>query len=58
MRNINYKLALAGCNPESEIYNLDSLAGVLAQLVERLNGIAASTVFPFVLVRSDPRFHI
>ena len=30
---------LAGCNPQSEIYNLDSLAGVLAQLVERLNGI-------------------
>ena len=30
---------MAGCNPQSEIYNLDSLAGVLAQLVERLNGI-------------------
>ena len=39
MRNINCKLPLAGCNPQSEIYNLDSLAGVLAQLVERLNGI-------------------
>jgi hypothetical protein len=39
MRNINWKLPLAGCNPQSEIYNLDSLAGVLAQLVERLNGI-------------------
>ena len=35
----NCKLPLAGCNPQSEIYNLDSLAGVLAQLVERLNGI-------------------
>ena len=39
IRNINCKLPLAGCNPQSEIYNLDSLAGVLAQLVERLNGI-------------------
>jgi hypothetical protein len=43
MRNINCKLPLAGCNPQSEIYNLDSLAGVLAQLVERLNGIEEVT---------------
>ena len=28
-----------GCNPQSEIYNLKFLAGALAQLVERLNGI-------------------
>jgi hypothetical protein len=34
---------LAGCIPRSEIYNLDSLAGVLAQLVERLNGIEEVT---------------
>ena len=34
---------MAGCNPQSEIYNLDSLAGVLAQLVERLNGIEEVT---------------
>jgi hypothetical protein len=31
----------AGCNSQSKIYNLRSCAGVLAQLVERLNGIAA-----------------
>ena len=34
---------MAGCNPQSEIYNLDLLAGVLAQLVERLNGIEEVT---------------
>jgi hypothetical protein len=28
-----------GCNRESKIYNLESFSGVLAQLVERLNGI-------------------
>ena len=43
MMNINCKLPLAGCIPQSEIYNLDSLAGVLAQLVERLNGIEEVT---------------
>src|SRR5215510_15394798 len=34
---------LSGCNPQSEIYNLKSFAGVLAQLVERLNGIEEVT---------------
>jgi hypothetical protein len=33
----------AGCNSQSEIYNLRSLTGVLAQLVERLNGIEEVT---------------
>ncbi len=37
------KIHLAGCNPRSEIYNLRSFAGVLAQLVERLNGIEEVT---------------
>ncbi len=32
------KLNVTGCNPQFEIYNLN-LRGVLAQLVERLNGI-------------------
>jgi predicted neutral ceramidase superfamily lipid hydrolase len=32
-----------GCNLRQEIYNLESLAGVLAQLVERLNGIEEVT---------------
>ena len=48
------KIHLAGCNPRSEIYNLRSFAGVLAQLVERLNGIEEVTgsnpvgsTFPF-----------
>jgi hypothetical protein len=35
------KTPLASCNLQSEIYNLKSVLGVLAQLVERLNGIAA-----------------
>ena len=35
--------ASAGCNSQSEIYNLRSLTGVLAQLVERLNGIEEVT---------------
>jgi hypothetical protein len=34
---------LSGCNSQSEIYNLRSFAGVLAQLVERLNGIEEVT---------------
>ena len=33
----------AGCNSQSEIYNLKSFRGVLAQLVERLNGIEEVT---------------
>ena len=33
------KSQLACCNPQFEIYNLKFFAGVLAQLVERLNGI-------------------
>ena len=33
------KLDVTGCNPKSEIYNLQFFTGVLAQLVERLNGI-------------------
>jgi hypothetical protein len=37
------KIHLAGCNPRSEIYNLRSFTGVLAQLVERLNGIEEVT---------------
>src|SRR5256885_13647912 len=36
-------IRITGCNPDSEIYNLTSLAGVLAQLVERLNGIEEVT---------------
>src|SRR3954451_3407667 len=32
-----------GCNLESEIYNFKFCAGVLAQLVERLNGIEEVT---------------
>jgi hypothetical protein len=32
-----------GCNLESEIYNFKFSAGVLAQLVERLNGIEEVT---------------
>ena len=32
-----------GCNLQSEIYNLKFFAGVLAQLVERLNGIEEVT---------------
>ena len=47
MRNINCKLPLPGCNPQSEIYNLDSLAGVLAQLVERLNGMAVGRILTY-----------
>src|SRR5881396_2371872 len=39
------KIHLAGCNPRSEIYNLRSFAGVLAQLVERLNGINGRSIF-------------
>ena len=31
------------CNSQSKIYNLKFLAGVLAQLVERLNGIEEVT---------------
>ena len=34
---------LAGCNSQSEIYNLRFFTGVLAQLVERLNGIEEVT---------------
>ena len=34
---------MTGCNPDSEIYNLTASAGVLAQLVERLNGIEEVT---------------
>jgi hypothetical protein len=34
------------CNPQSEIYNLQFFTGVLAQLVERLNGINARLIFP------------
>ena len=37
------KSQLACCNPQSEIYNLKFFAGVLAQLVERLNGIEEVT---------------
>src|SRR4030095_3242186 len=33
----------AGCNLQSEIYSLKFFAGVLAQLVERLNGIEEVT---------------
>ena len=33
------KPQLTGCNRQSEIYSLRFFAGVLAQLVERLNGI-------------------
>jgi hypothetical protein len=33
----------ACCNSQSEIYSLESFAGVLAQLVERLNGIEEVT---------------
>ena len=33
----------ASCNPKSEIYNLQFSRGVLAQLVERLNGIEEVT---------------
>ena len=32
-----------GCNSQAEIYNLKFFAGVLAQLVERLNGIEEVT---------------
>jgi hypothetical protein len=32
-----------GCNRQSEIYSLKFLTGVLAQLVERLNGIEEVT---------------
>ncbi len=39
MRNFRRKLRPASCNLQSEIYNLNSFTGVLAQLVERLNGI-------------------
>jgi len=35
------QIHLTGCNLQSEIYNLTFFGGVLAQLVERLNGIAA-----------------
>ena len=52
MRNINCKLPLVGCNPQSEIYNLDSLAGVLAQLVERLNGIETEAKVSHALMSS------
>lgn len=34
---------LAGCNLQSETYNLRFFSGVLAQLVERLNGIEEVT---------------
>jgi hypothetical protein len=34
---------VASCNRQSKIYNLNSSAGVLAQLVERLNGIEEVT---------------
>ena len=33
----------SSCNPQSEIYNLKFFTGVLAQLVERLNGIEEVT---------------
>ena len=33
----------ASCNPKLEIYNLQFFTGVLAQLVERLNGIEEVT---------------
>jgi hypothetical protein len=33
----------SSCNPTSEIYNLKFFTGVLAQLVERLNGIEEVT---------------
>jgi hypothetical protein len=36
-------ICLAVCNSQSEIYNFRSFAGVLAQLVERLNGIEEVT---------------
>ena len=32
-------MSLASCNRQSKIYNLKLFFGVLAQLVERLNGI-------------------
>ena len=37
------KVRVPGCNLQSEIYNLKSFRGVLAQLVERLNGIEEVT---------------
>jgi hypothetical protein len=33
----------SSCNPQSKIYNLSFFTGVLAQLVERLNGIEEVT---------------
>ena len=38
-----YKKSAAICNLRSKIYTLKSLTGVLAQLVERLNGIEEVT---------------
>jgi len=35
----------SSCNPQSKIYNLSFFTGVLAQLVERLNGINARLIF-------------
>jgi hypothetical protein len=43
VRDFDRKFDLAGCNPQSEIYNLRFFTGVLAQLVERLNGIEEVT---------------
>ena len=34
-----FQLLFASCNRQSKIYNLKFFDGVLAQLVERLNGI-------------------
>ena len=34
-----FQLLFASCNRQSKIYNLRFFRGVLAQLVERLNGI-------------------
>src|SRR5205809_1657526 len=38
-----FRSLFASCNRQSKIYNLRFLAGVLAQLVERLNGIEEVT---------------
>ena len=40
---VHRKNPRGSCNSQSEIYNLRSFAGVLAQLVERLNGIEEVT---------------
>ncbi len=37
-QKVGFRLSLGSCNRPSEIYNLSSF-GVVAQLVERLNGI-------------------